>query len=73
MDHLPELAAELARLPLDVIVAVSFPAAYAAKQATSTIPIVFSGAGDPVATGLIASFSRPGGNMTGVRSVSEDG
>ena len=57
MDHLPELAAELARLPLDVIVAVSFPAAYAAKQATSTIPIVFSGAGDPVATGLIASFS----------------
>jgi putative ABC transport system substrate-binding protein len=69
MERLPELAAELARLPLDVIVAASFPAAYAAKQATSTIPIVCLGAGDPVATGLIASFARPGGNMTGVSAL----
>ena len=66
MDRLPELAAELARLPLDVIVTLSFPAALAAKQATTTIPIVVIGAGDPVATGLVASFARPGGNITGV-------
>ncbi len=66
MDRLPELGAELARLPLDVIVTLGFPAAFAAKQATSTIPIVISGAGDPVATGLVASFARPGGNITGV-------
>jgi putative ABC transport system substrate-binding protein len=66
MDRLPELAAELARLPLDVIVTSSFPAAQAARQATSTIPIVISGAGDPVATGLVSSFARPGGNITGV-------
>jgi len=66
IDRLPELAVELARLPLDVIVTLSFPAALAAKQATSTIPIVVIGAGDPVATGLVASFARPGGNITGV-------
>ena len=69
MDRLPELAAELARMPLDVIVTLSFPAALAAKQATSTIPIVISGAGDPVATGLVASFARPGGNITGVSAL----
>ena len=68
MDHLSELAAELARLPLDVIVAVS--SRWLTPQASDlTIPIVFSGAGDPVATGLIASFSRPGGNMTGVSAL----
>jgi putative tryptophan/tyrosine transport system substrate-binding protein len=66
MDRLPQLAAELAHLPLDVILTQSFPAALAAKQATSTIPIVVIGAGDPVATGLVASFARPGGNITGV-------
>jgi len=69
MDRLPELAAELARLPLDVIVTGSFPAAHAAKQATSTIPIVIVGGSDPVATGLVASFARPGGNVTGVSSL----
>jgi ABC-type uncharacterized transport system substrate-binding protein len=69
MDRLPGLAAELARLPLDVILTASFPAAHAAKQATSTIPIVISGAGDPVATGLVASFARPGGNITGVSAL----
>jgi putative ABC transport system substrate-binding protein len=69
MDRLPELAVELARLPLAVILAQSFPAALAAKQATSTIPIVVVGAGDPVATGLVASFARPGGNITGVSAL----
>ena len=66
MNRLPELAADLARLPVDVILAGSFPAALAAKEATTTIPIVVFGAGDPVATGLVASFARPGGNITGV-------
>jgi putative ABC transport system substrate-binding protein len=69
MDRLPELAADLARLPLDVILTQSFPAALAAKQATTTIPIVLMGAGDPVATGLVASFARPGGNITGVSAL----
>ena len=69
MARLPQLAAELARLPLDVISAQSFPAALAAKEATSTIPIVVMGAGDPVATGLVASFARPGGNITGVSAL----
>ena len=69
MDRLPQLAAELAHLPLDMILTQSFPAALAAKQATSTIPIVIMGAGDPVATGLIASFARPGGNITGVSAL----
>jgi putative ABC transport system substrate-binding protein len=72
MGRLPELAVELARLPLDVIVAQSYPAALAAKQATATIPIVITGAGDPVATGLVASFARPGGNLTGVSAFEEE-
>lgn len=69
MDRLPELAVELARLPLTVILTQSFPAAFAAKQATSSIPIVVMGAGDPVASGLVASFARPGGNITGVSAL----
>ena len=69
MDRLPELAVDLAHLPLDVILTQSFPAALAAKEATSTIPIVVMGAGDPVATGLVASFARPGGNITGVSAL----
>jgi putative ABC transport system substrate-binding protein len=69
LDRLPKLAADLARLPLAVIVAQSYPAALAAKQATSSIPIVIVGAGDPVATGLVASFARPGGNITGVSAL----
>jgi putative ABC transport system substrate-binding protein len=72
MNRLPELAVELARLPLDVMLAQSYPAAHAAKQATSTIPIVIMGAGDPVATGLVASFARPGGNITGVSAFEEE-
>ena len=72
MDRFPELAADLVRQPLDVILAQSFPAALAAKQATSTIPIVVMGAGDPVATGLVASFARPGGNITGVSALESE-
>jgi putative tryptophan/tyrosine transport system substrate-binding protein len=72
MDRLPELAVELTRLKLDVIVGQTFPAALAMKQATSTIPIVVLGAGDPVATGLVASFARPGGNITGVSALENE-
>ena len=64
-DRLPGLAAELVRLKVDVIVTGGTPGARAAKQATTTIPIVMAVAGDAVATGLIASLPRPGGNVTG--------
>ena len=64
-DRLPGLAAELARLKVDVIVAVATPAARAAQQATTTIPIVGVAMGDPVQDGLVASLARPGGNITG--------
>jgi putative tryptophan/tyrosine transport system substrate-binding protein len=65
LDRLPELAAELARLKLDVIVALYVPCALAVKQATQDIPIVII-AGDPVETGIVPSLARPGGNITGV-------
>ena len=61
-------AAELVRLKVDLIVTFFTPTALAAKQATRDIPIVMAGAGDPVATGLVASFTRPGGNITGQSS-----
>ncbi len=64
--RLPDLAAELVRLKVDLIVTQSYPAAHAAKQATATIPIVIYAAGDPIGTGLVASLARPGGNITGV-------
>ena len=70
-ERLLELAAELVQLPVDVIVAPS-NAAYAAKQVTSTIPIVMATSGDPVATGIIASLARPGGNMTGLTLLSPE-
>jgi putative ABC transport system substrate-binding protein len=63
--HLPQLAHELVRQKVDVIVAFQTPAATAAKQATSNIPIVMAGVGDPIGTGLVASLSRPEGNVTG--------
>jgi putative ABC transport system substrate-binding protein len=71
-ERLPGLAAELVRLTVDVIVAASPPATEAAKQATSTIPIVFALSGDPVAAGLVASLARPGGNVTGLATISQD-
>jgi putative ABC transport system substrate-binding protein len=60
-ERCPELATELVRLPADVIVVGSAPASLAVKRATPAIPIVFVGAGDPVAIGLVASLARPGG------------
>src|SRR6516164_1068454 len=67
-EQLPSLAAELVRLKPDVIVTTGTPGALAARQATSTIPIVFASSGNPVGAGLAASFARPGGNITGLRS-----
>lgn len=68
-DRADALAIELARLKVDVIVALLTPAALAAKNATSTIPIVMAPAGDPIASGLVASLARPGGNVTGVTGI----
>jgi putative ABC transport system substrate-binding protein len=72
LDQLPELAAELVRLQVDVIVTLAPQATLAAKQATQTIPIVFVAMGDPVASGVVASLARPGANLTGTtRMISE--
>jgi putative ABC transport system substrate-binding protein len=68
-ERLPGLAAELVRLKADLIVAAGTPAALAVKQATTTIPIVMVGVGDPVTLGLVASLARPGGNITGLTTV----
>jgi putative tryptophan/tyrosine transport system substrate-binding protein len=65
-ERLPELAADLVRLKVDVIVSAATPASHAAKAATSSIPIVIVAVGEPVKTGLIASLARPGGNVTGL-------
>jgi putative tryptophan/tyrosine transport system substrate-binding protein len=68
-DRARELAAELVELPVDLIVAPTGVEALAAKQATTTIPIVIVVAGDPVGTGLVASLARPGGNITGTTMI----
>jgi putative tryptophan/tyrosine transport system substrate-binding protein len=69
-ERLPELAAELVRLKVDLIVVAATPPALAAKKATTTIPIVMANAGDPVAAGLVSSLARPGGNVTGLSGLS---
>jgi len=65
-ERLPQLAADLVRLKVDVVFTYSTPGALAAKKATGTIPIVFAGVSDPLVVGLVTSLSRPGGNVTGV-------
>jgi len=69
ISHLPDLAAELVRLKVDVLVTWFTPAAQAAKQATREIPIVMMLVGNPIETGLVASLPRPGGNITGMAGV----
>jgi putative ABC transport system substrate-binding protein len=65
LDQLPELAADLVRIQVDIIVTLAPPATVAAKHATQTIPIVFVAMGDPVASGVVASLAQPGANLTG--------
>ena len=71
-ERLNALAAELKAARMDVIITFGYPAALAAKMSAKDIPIVVTGAGDPVATGLVEGLSRPGGNLTGVSEVSTD-
>src|SRR5499426_777790 len=71
-ERFPDLAAELVRLKVDVIVAASGGAAEAAKKTTGTIPIVMGQTGDPVANGLVASLARPGGNVTGLTALATE-
>ena len=69
-ERLPALVAELVRLPVDVLVASATPASLAAKHATTTVPIVSVYTADPVAVGLVSSLARPGGNVTGLSTLS---
>jgi putative tryptophan/tyrosine transport system substrate-binding protein len=71
-DRLPQLAAELVRLKVDLIVAPAGPSVLAAKEATKTIPIVMTNPADPVGEGMVASLARPGGNVTGLSSMGVD-
>jgi putative tryptophan/tyrosine transport system substrate-binding protein len=71
-DRLPALASDLVGRRVNLIVAVGPPCAHAAKNATSTIPIVFAVGTDPVGDGLVASLARPGGNLTGVSILAAD-
>ena len=71
LERLPDLAAELVRLKVDVIVTAG-PGVSAAKKASTTIPIVFGAASDPVGTGLVSSLARPGGNITGLSLMTPD-
>ena len=71
-ERLKEFAVDLVRQNVDVIVTIGTPAAFAAKQATSTIPIVFGAISDPVGVGLVASLARPGGNATGNSLMAPD-
>ena len=71
LERLPDLAAEVVRVKVDIILALGTPAAHAAKQATTTIPIVMTG-GDPVRAEIVASLARPGGNVTGLSDATVD-
>ena len=71
-ERLPELAADLARLKVDLIVVVGTPPALAAKNATTAIPIVMTNTPDPVGLGLVASLARPGGNVTGLAALAPE-
>ncbi len=72
LERLPDLAAELVRLKVDVIVTTGVQSVLAAKKASATIPIVFGGTNDPVGTGIVASLARPGGNITGLSLMVTD-
>ena len=71
-DRFPALIAELLAQKVEVIVTAGTPASLAVKKATTSVPLVMVAVGDPVATGLVASLARPGGNITGLTSISED-
>src|SRR5215468_9605113 len=71
-ERIPDLAADLVRLKVDLIVVTSTPVALAAKKATTTIPIVMASGLDPVAAGLVDSLARPGGNVTGLTSLAPE-
>ena len=71
-ERLPELASDLLRLNVDLIVTTGEPPALAAKKATTTTPIVMANAGDPVGSGLVASLARPGGNVTGLSNLATE-
>ena len=71
-DRFPALIAELLAVKVDVIVTAGTPATLAIKKATSTVPLVFIAVGDPVGTGIVPSLARPGGNITGLSSISPD-
>ena len=71
-ERLPELAAELVRLKLDVLATAGTPAALAAQKATATLPIVMISVGDPVGNGLVKSLARPGGNSTALSNMNTD-
>src|SRR6516162_9613970 len=71
-DRYPDMAAELVKLPVEVIVTWGTPAAIAAKQASRTIPIVMGAIGDPVSVGIVPSLARPGGNITGFAAQNVD-
>jgi putative ABC transport system substrate-binding protein len=72
LERLPELAAELVRLKVDLIVTSGGPTPLVAKKATTTLPIVMINSPDPVAVGLVTSLARPGGNVTGVSGLAPE-
>jgi putative tryptophan/tyrosine transport system substrate-binding protein len=72
VDHLPSIVAELIQLKVDILILTAMTAIRAAKQATKTIPVVMTTTQDPVATGIIISLARPGGNITGLTTLSKE-